>query len=80
MEAPDKSNAQVASALGVSDTTVGTVRKELEVTSQIGRLEKTIGKDGKARRKPLNLSFKGRGEIRHVETRPPTRRRNPKWS
>jgi hypothetical protein len=38
--------------LGVSDMTVASVRKELEATSQIMKLEKTVGKDGKARKKP----------------------------
>jgi ParB-like chromosome segregation protein Spo0J len=48
-ERPERSNNQIAQALGVSDTTVGTVRKELESTSQIGKLETTVGADGKAR-------------------------------
>ena len=48
-ERPERSNNQIAEALGVSDTTVGTVRSELEATSQIGKLETTIGADGKAR-------------------------------
>jgi N6-adenosine-specific RNA methylase IME4/ParB-like chromosome segregation protein Spo0J len=48
-ERPERSNNQIAEALGVSDTTVGTVRSQLEATSQIGKLETTIGADGKAR-------------------------------
>jgi len=42
-------NRQIAAALGVSDTTVGIVRRKLESGSQIGKRDKTIGKDGKAR-------------------------------
>jgi N6-adenosine-specific RNA methylase IME4 len=48
-ERPERSNNQIAQALGVSDTTVGTVRSQLESTSQIGKLETTVGADGKAR-------------------------------
>jgi MT-A70 len=48
-ERPERSINQIAIALGVSDTTVGTVRSELESTSQIGKLETTIGADGKSR-------------------------------
>jgi ParB-like chromosome segregation protein Spo0J len=47
--APEKSNRQIAAELNVSPTTVGTVRQELEATVQIGQLERTVGKDGKAR-------------------------------
>ena len=46
---PERSNNQIAQALGVSDTTVGAVRSHLEATSQIGKLETTMGADGKAR-------------------------------
>ena len=48
-ERPERSNNQIATALGVSDTTVGTVRRELESISQIGKLKTTIGADGKSR-------------------------------
>jgi hypothetical protein len=46
---PSKSNRVVAKAAGVSPTTVGEVRAELEATVQIGQLEKTTGADGKER-------------------------------
>jgi len=46
-DTPEKSNNQIAGALGVSDTTVGTVRSELESASQIGKLKTTVGADGK---------------------------------
>lgn len=58
IETPEKSNVQIADGLGVSDTTVGTVRRRLEETSQIGRLEKTTGADGKERRKPMRTEFR----------------------
>lgn len=46
---PEISNNWMAEILGVSDTTVKEVRKELEATSQIGKLAKLRGKDGKKR-------------------------------
>jgi hypothetical protein len=46
---PDASNRQIAEQVNVSPTTVGAVRRELESTDQIGQLEKTRGKDGRAR-------------------------------
>lgn len=53
--APEKSNVQHAKALGVSDNTVRAVRQELESTSQIARLETTVGADGKARRASMSV-------------------------
>ncbi len=44
---PEISNNWLAEILGVSDATVIEVRKELESTSQIGKLTKLRGKDGK---------------------------------
>jgi ParB-like chromosome segregation protein Spo0J len=44
---PEISNNWLAEILGVSDTTVIDVRKELESTSQIGKLKKLRSKDGK---------------------------------
>ena len=43
------SNAEISRRVGCSDMTVGTVRRELESTSQIGRLSERIGADGKTR-------------------------------
>jgi ParB-like chromosome segregation protein Spo0J len=48
-ETPERSNNQIAEGLGVSDHTVRAVRDDLEATSQIAKLEKTVGKDGKER-------------------------------
>ncbi|MDP2618588.1 MAG: ParB N-terminal domain-containing protein [Hyphomicrobiales bacterium] len=51
-ERPDRSNRQIAAELGVDDKTVGTVRAGLEATAEIPQLEKTVGADGRSRRKP----------------------------
>jgi hypothetical protein len=48
----EKSDRAIAATVGVSHVTVNAVRAELEATGQIGQLEKTVGQDGKARRKP----------------------------
>ena len=48
-ETPEKSNRLIASIFGVDDKTVGSVRKELEVTAEIPQLETSIGADGKER-------------------------------
>jgi hypothetical protein len=47
--APEKSNLAIAKTAKVSDKTVGAVRAKLEATSEIPKLEKTTGADGKAR-------------------------------
>lgn len=47
--APQRSNATVAAATRVSDKTVAAVRATLESTSEIPKLAKTTGRDGKAR-------------------------------
>ena len=49
---PGESNRAIAGNLGVDDKTVAAVRSALEATAEIPRLMKTIGADGKARRKP----------------------------
>jgi hypothetical protein len=49
---PEKSNRDIATGLGVDDKTVGVVRKGMEATAEIPQLEKTVGKDGKSRKKP----------------------------
>jgi ParB-like chromosome segregation protein Spo0J len=48
-ESPDWSDNRVAKLLGVSWVTVHMAREELEGTSQIERLERLVGSDGKAR-------------------------------
>ena len=56
-ETPEKSDRQIAEGLGVSPTTVGNIRKEMEPTVQIGQLEKRVGKDGKTRSKPKKVKY-----------------------
>jgi hypothetical protein len=46
---PETSNVQIARQVKVDDKTVANVRTGLEATSEIPRLEKTVGKDGKER-------------------------------
>ena len=56
-ETPEKSNRQVAEGLGVDHKTVAAVRGAVEATGEIPQLEKTVGADGKERRKPIRTSF-----------------------
>jgi len=75
------SNNWLAETLGVSDTTVIGVRKELESTSQIGKFKKLRGKDGK-KRPAKNKATGGKpkkGKVakhkdtgKHVSDEPPT--------
>jgi hypothetical protein len=51
-ETPERSDRQIAAALGVSHTTVATVRDELEGGGQIGHLNETTGADGKTYPRP----------------------------
>ncbi len=46
---PEASNRQIAKQVKADDKTVAKVRTELEATAEIPQLEKTKGKDGKAR-------------------------------
>jgi ParB-like chromosome segregation protein Spo0J len=49
---PEKSNNAIAKEYRIaSDKTVGAVRAELEATSEIPKFEKTVGADGKARKR-----------------------------
>jgi hypothetical protein len=48
-ETPEHSDNRIADAVGVSDKTVTAVREKLESTSEIPKLDRTIGKDGKSR-------------------------------
>ena len=64
-ETPEQSDNQIAEALGVSDKTVAGRRRHLESTSEIPKLERTEGKDGKSRpaRRP-SIHVKNAGEAR----------------
>jgi N6-adenosine-specific RNA methylase IME4/ParB-like chromosome segregation protein Spo0J len=46
---PGRSNRQIATSLGVDDTTVGDARRRLESTAGFPQLKTAIGADGKAR-------------------------------
>lgn len=48
-ETPERSLRWIAKMLGVSPTTVGSVRDELVSTVHLGQLTKTVGLDGKSR-------------------------------
>ena len=48
-ETPELSDRQIAKAIGVSDKTVGTQRRDMESTAEIPQLETSIGADGKER-------------------------------
>jgi ParB-like chromosome segregation protein Spo0J len=48
---PEKSNNQIAKEVKADDKTVAKVRADLESTSEIPKLEKTVGADGKARKR-----------------------------
>jgi hypothetical protein len=48
---PEKSNRQIAETVKADHKTVAVVRREEEATGEIPQLEKTVGKDGKERRK-----------------------------
>jgi hypothetical protein len=50
--APEKSDREIGRQVKVDGKTVAAVRADLESTAEIPQLEKTIGADGKARRKP----------------------------
>ncbi len=56
-EQPSISARAIAARLGVDDKTVGSVRRDLETTAEIPQLEKTIGADGKERRKPIRTAY-----------------------
>jgi site-specific DNA-methyltransferase (adenine-specific) len=64
-ETPQQSDNQIAEALGVSDKTVAKRRQHLESTSEIPKLERTVGADGKSRpaRRPAVI-VKSIGEAR----------------
>jgi ParB/Sulfiredoxin domain len=48
-DSPDWADNRVADELGVDGKTVGSVREDLESTSEIPKLDRLVGKDGKSR-------------------------------
>jgi len=53
---PEASSAAVAKKTKTAEKTVAKVRRKLESTSEIPKLEKTVGADGKSRAKPKRKS------------------------
>jgi hypothetical protein len=49
---PETSNNAIAKQVKADDKTVAKVRREMEATSEIPKLDKTVGADGKARKAP----------------------------
>lgn len=47
--APQRSNRAIAETAKADDKTVGTIRRDMEATAEIPQLQKTTGKDGRAR-------------------------------
>jgi hypothetical protein len=53
---PNQSNRTIAKQVKADHKTVGTVRDKLEATGEIPQLKKTIGADGKDRKRPVRKS------------------------
>jgi ParB-like chromosome segregation protein Spo0J len=75
-ELPEWANNRLASALGVDDKTVADVRARMEATSEIPKLDRLIGGDGKSRRNrappnPRPKPPEGGGEEWSAETLAP---------
>lgn len=71
-ETPEKSDRQIAKALGVSDKTVGTQRRDMVSTAEIPQLSTSIGADGKERprqveRKPVSVFNPSRREMKAIQ-------------
>ena len=65
---PEKSNNAIAKETKIAtDKTVAAVRAELEATSEIPKLEKTVGADGKTRARPTTLE--AAGDVSQLDTR-----------
>ena len=72
-ETPEKSDRQMAGALNVSPTTVGTIRKQMEESGQLSKLDSSIGADGKERprqveRKPVSIFNPSRREEKAIRS------------
>ena len=55
---PEASNVTIAKQVKADDKTVAKARDGLESTLEIPRLEKTVGADGKARKRPVKIKPK----------------------
>lgn len=58
-DAPARSSRSIAAAAGVDHKTVSALRKDMAATGEIPQLEKTVGKDGRARgtARPMRTMF-----------------------
>lgn len=56
-DTPSLSSRAIAARLGVDDKTVSVVRARMQVTAEIPQLEKTVGADGRERRRPIRTTF-----------------------
>jgi len=59
VETPAKSNRQVAAGLGVSPTTVGSIRDQMEADGMVSKMDTITGKDGVSQpaRKPIRTVY-----------------------
>jgi ParB-like chromosome segregation protein Spo0J len=69
-ETPEQSDRLIANSLGVSPTTVGTVRKEMEEAGELSKLDICVGADGKERprevKRPPSVMVKNTTESEKV--------------
>ena len=76
-DAPNLSDRQIASIFGVSPTTVGSVRHELEATGQLSKLDSRLGADGKVRQVGVAISDEAKNFVLlwlgfNIELNPPS--------
>lgn len=68
-ETPSISSRAIAARMGVDHKTVATVRGRLESTGEIPQLERTEGRDGRVRAKPIRTMFlPERENVRELKT------------
>ena len=71
---PEQSDRQIAKSLGVSPTTTGTIRHEMENSGQLSKLDTSKGADGKSYpRKPVSVFNPTKREERAMK-KPETQR------
>lgn len=75
--APEKSDRQLAKAIGVHHETVGVQRKELESTGGIRQLDRTVGADGKERPRQVERKAPEPELPIALEPEPPVSPQNP---
>ncbi len=62
-ETPGISDRQIAKGLGLSPTTVGTARNELEEKGQLSKLDSSKGADGKVRPRSVHSKFSDKEKL-----------------